>query len=146
MLVPLLLALAIVAVVAVVAVGIVGVVRGNGPGPAGAVGQQTRVVETGDVVVKVTPQATGPDQVAFAVTMETHAGSIDVDLPAAASLLVDGTDAGPGTWTGPGPGGHHLDGTLSFAATPSDDSVLELRITGLAKPIELAWPVAGSSS
>jgi hypothetical protein len=55
------------------------------------------------------------------------------------TLVIDGVDAGPATWTGPEPGGHHLEGQLEFPA-PEDPTELVLSIGGLPGPVTITWP------
>ncbi|MDO8307181.1 MAG: hypothetical protein Q7V58_02345 [Actinomycetota bacterium] len=106
------------------------------PGPS----LSTQVVQAGEIEVTVTPtMASG--KAGFALVLDTHSVELDMDLAAAATLTVDGRDAGTASWVGQEPGGHHREGTLTFSADVGDGSILVLRLDGLAEPVEVTWPV-----
>lgn len=128
----------LIAIVAITAVALA-VSRSNSPEPdsSGLLVQQT--VQAGDVAVTVTPEAVQSGRAAFAITLDAHAGSLDADLAAVSSLVIDGVDAGPAAWTGSAPGGHHQEGQLEFTA-PEDPTELVLSIGGLPGPVTITWP------
>lgn len=108
---------------------------GPGPGPS----LSTQVVQAGEIEVTVTPtMASG--KAGFALVLDTHSVELDMDLAAAATLTVDGRDAGTASWVGQEPGGHHREGTLTFSADVGDGSILVLRLDGFAEPVEVTWP------
>ncbi len=107
--------------------------------PEPAPSPSTQVVQAGEVEVTVTPTM-APGNAGFALVLDTHSVELDMDLAAAATLTVDGRDAGTASWAGQEPGGHHREGTLTFAADASDGSILVLRLDGLAEPVEVTWP------
>jgi len=78
----------------------------------------------------VTPKAIGAAiaEWKFAVALDTHSEDLSDDLGRTAVLVVDGTELKPTRWSGAAPGGHHRDGTLTFAAPSSPPQVIELRI------------------
>jgi hypothetical protein len=127
----------LIAIVAITAVALA-VSRSNSPEPdsSGLLVQQT--VEAGEVVVTVTPEAVQSGRAAFAVILDAHEGSLDADLAAVSTLAIDGVDAGPATWTGSEPGGHHREGRLEFPA-PEDPTELVLSIGGLPGPVTFTW-------
>lgn len=99
----------------------------------------SRVVQAGDVSVTVSPKGAQSGTVDFTIAVDTHAGSLDLDVAAASTLLVDGVAAGSATWTGAGPGGHHREGELQFMTT-SQPREMTLTIVGLPGPVQLNWP------
>lgn len=82
------------------------------------------------VVVKVTPNAIGPGAAEwkFAVALDTHSQELGDDLANTAVLVLDGSERKPTDWNGASPGGHHRDGTLTFAAPAEAPKLIELRI------------------
>ncbi len=78
------------------------------------------------------------DSAEFYVTLETHSGSLDVDLERSL-LSVGGTDWPGPTWEGDGPGGHHREGTLRFDAEAPSDGDVRLSLGGLGDEMVLTW-------
>lgn len=114
---------------------------GTGAGPAAApvaiLGEQRS--EAGSVNVVATWVATDPP--AMKVTMDTHTVDLDgSDLATLARVRLDG-----GTWVAPTAvdvpnGGHHREGTLTFATLRSGFDVarvVELEIRDIAVPVRL---------
>jgi hypothetical protein len=103
---------------------------GDAPGPAG---DRTRVVDGGQVTVRVSwdGPAAGP---VFDVVLDTHAVDLDgYDLTRLATLRTDdGREAAPASWEAPA-GGHHRSGKLVFPAATPDGKAL---LTG-ARGVEL---------
>jgi hypothetical protein len=65
----------------------------------------------------------------FQVVFDTHSGSLDDDLLTVASIVDDrGNAYQPTVWEGPGSGGHHREGALTFEAINPVPSYLELKI------------------
>lgn len=114
---------------------------GAGAGPAAApvaiLGEQHS--DAGSVDVVATWVATDPP--AMKVTMDTHSVDLDrSDLATLARVRLDG-----GTWVAPTAvdvpnGGHHREGTLTFAALGpgfGTARVIELEIRDVAVPVRL---------
>ncbi len=83
--------------------------------------------EQGAVSVTVTQlNLNGPgDTLDFAVAMDTHSVELDMDLTQTATLTTDtGLALSPSRWDAPS-GGHHVSGTLSFAALADGAAVLD---------------------
>ena len=72
---------------------------------------------------------------------DTHAVELHVDDAIEAALTVRGTRWRTEGWRGDGPGGHHREGELRFAAAgpPAGDVVLD--IAGLTQPVTFSWVV-----
>jgi hypothetical protein len=87
-------------------------------------GERTRVVDGGQVTVRVTwdGPAAGP---VFDVVLDTHAVDLDgYDLTRLATLRTDdGREIAPASWEAP-KGGHHRSGRLVFPATSPDGTAL----------------------
>jgi hypothetical protein len=90
-------------------------------------GKTQTTVERG-VTVKVTPKALSGAIWEFAVVLDTHAEDLKDDLQKTSVLVVDGREIPPTAWQGPGAGGHHREGVLTFAAPAGAASTVELRI------------------
>ena len=92
---------------------------------------ETKTDEQPPVTVKATPTEFGKDARVwkFDIAFDTHSGSLDDDL-AAATILTDdkGNAYQPISWEGPGPGGHHREGTLIFNAINPSPPYVELKI------------------
>ncbi len=122
----------------VAAVAILVALRLTADGPASA-DLGTRTIKAGDVEVNVTAVSLAPAGARFRINLDTHAGSLDLDLAQSARLRVDGREAPPGVWSGAGPGGHHREGTLTFATPVNSGAVVNLTIAGLSNPAAAAW-------
>jgi hypothetical protein len=100
----------------------------------------------GGVTVAVTPVdvGSGAKVWTFKVVLDTHSQELSDDL-VKTSVLADGRgrEAKPLAWEGAGPGGHHRQGLLKFAAFEPLPGALELRIQrpGEAKPRTFRWEV-----
>lgn len=96
------------------------------------------------VTIAVTPQnlVAGASTWDFKIVLDTHSGDLSDDLLKTAALL-DGTGTrhAPVAWEGPGPGGHHREGTLRFnATTPRPQSVeLQIQRPAESKPRSFRW-------
>jgi hypothetical protein len=75
----------------------------------------------------------------FQLALDTHTVELDLDLPTAAQLRVDGALVDGGAWDGAGPGGHHREGTLIYPGAVPAGAVVELRITGLPAGAVASW-------
>ena len=92
---------------------------------------ETRIDEKPPVTIQITPVELGPtaNQWKFNITLTTHTGSLNQDLIKTVSLLDDwGNVYLPTVWEGPGPGGHHRAGVLTFEAINPTPSYIELKI------------------
>ena len=111
--------------------------------PALRAGFASRTVEAGEVTVKLTPQRIDADGATFEIVFDTHTVDLDFDVAANARLLVDGTVWRGATWEGPGPGGHHREGTLGFTAAGEATGTAQLSIDGLPRPVRATWELEG---
>lgn len=95
---------------------------------------ETKIDDQENVSVVVTPIDLSPQSAEwkFDVGMNTHSVELDQDMSKVAVLIDEqGKEYKPLAWTGP-TGGHHREGTLTFARiTPTPKSVT-LKITGIA--------------
>jgi hypothetical protein len=95
---------------------------------------EAKIDEQENVTVTVTPidLSSQSKEWKFDVIMDTHSVELDQDMTKVAVLIDDqGKEYKPLAWDGP-TGGHHREGTLTFARiTPTPKSV-ELKITGIA--------------
>lgn len=71
------------------------------------------------------------------VAMNTHSVELADDMAKVSMLRDDaGKEYKPTAWEGAGPGGHHREGKLKFAAMPTQPKYVELVIKDLAKVSE----------
>lgn len=98
-----------------------------------------RVVDAGDVQVRIEPLFIDGMGADFIVSLDTHSGDLDVDLGRTARLEVDGKDWGDATWDGDPPGGHHRSGSLSFESAGPARGQARLTIDGLPRPVVVTW-------
>lgn len=95
---------------------------------------ETKTDEQGPVAIKATPLdlSKGAGVWRFIIVFDTHTGALEDD-PLQAVRLVDdqGKDYVPKTWDGPGPGGHHREGTLTFIAINPAPPYVELKISNV---------------
>jgi len=76
----------------------------------------------------------------FDVTMNTHSVELVEDLTRSAILRDDaGKEYAPIAWEGAGPGGHHREGKLKFAAFKTKPKFVELVVKNLAQVSERAF-------
>lgn len=115
--------------------------RGDDSGGDSGSGFATRTVQAGEVKVTMTPRSLGAGGAGIRVVFDTHTGSLDLDPATTSRLRVNGTPAAPGIWDGPGPGGHHREGTLTFSAPVPAGAAVELRISGLSTDVVATWTV-----
>lgn len=113
----------------------------EGKGASG-LSEQTKTV--GGVEVRVTPTSLDPKGAAFTITLDTHAGSLDGDLAKTSTLTVGGTDWPAEGWDGVSPGGHHRDGSLTFAAGDSATGKVVLTLRGVGEPVRFTWDLPAS--
>ena len=102
-------------------------------------GMPARTVSAGQVEVTVTPTRLDNGGAAFTVALDTHSGSLDVDLAKGAGLTVGGTPWTNPTWTGDPAGGHHRSGTLSFSPAGKPTSDVTLTLAGFSSPVVVRW-------
>ena len=103
-----------------------------------------REVDSGAVEVKITPIQLDAAGAAFAIVLDTHSVDLSLDLAAAATLDVDGTEWTVEGWDGSGSGGHHRQGTLRFTPQGPASGTARLTISGLPEPVETAWNLGGT--
>ena len=92
---------------------------------------ETKTDDQPPITIRVTPVEFDKDMKTwkFQVVFDTHSGSLDDDLLTVASIVDDrGNAYQPTVWEGPGSGGHHREGALTFEAINPVPSYLELKI------------------
>ena len=92
---------------------------------------ETRVDDQPPVTVTITPIDLERTLALwrFAVTFDTHAGSLDHDPAQVVTLSDDkGNTYQPLSWEGPGAGGHHRTGSLVFHAITPTPPFVELKV------------------
>ena len=114
---------------------------GESPATAGqSVGAgASQTAEAGGVEVTATLEQLDDDGAVITLAFDTHTVALDLDLPAAAGLTVDGAPWTAVDWDGDGPGGHHRAGSLLFEATGPAVGDVELSVAGLPAPVTLTW-------
>lgn len=105
--------------------------------PPAALPEQS--VEVAGVTVAATPERIDSTGAVLQLKLDTHSTPLEMDLPAAAHLSVGGQDWPARTWNGPGPGGHHREGTLIFSPAGPAEGPVRLVVDGLAEPAVLTW-------
>lgn len=102
-------------------------------------GFETRTMQAGAVEVQVTPMTLNEFGATFQLTLDTHTVDLNLDPATAARLRVNSQPAAGAAWQGPGPGGHHREGTLRFTTPVASGATVELRITGLGQEVAATW-------
>lgn len=106
--------------------------------------------DEGQVVIQVTPitlQASKP--ALFEIAMDTHSVELDADLMQAALLRDDaGNESKPTAWEGPGAGGHHRAGKLSFGNLNANARSVTLILKNIAQIPErvFTWQLAQTNA
>ena len=108
----------------------------------------TKSETVGSVDVSATPTSISADGANFAVTLDTHSGDLSLDLIRASSLSVAGNDWPVAKVSGDGPGGHHREVTIRFAARGPRTGEMRLTIIGFDRPASFTWklPAAVTTS
>ena len=91
----------------------------------------TKTDDQPPVTINVTPVEFGKDAKTwkFQLVFDTHSSSLDDDLLKMVSLWDNqGNSYQPIAWEGSGPGGHHREGALVFAAINPVPTNIELKI------------------
>ena len=107
----------------------------------------TQTKDEAAVTVKVTPlnlQDGSAATLDFKIALDTHSVDLSYDLTAIATLRSEvGEEAKPAKWDGPGGGGHHREGVLSFPALKNRGQALTLVLRGIADVPErtFVWSV-----
>lgn len=110
----------------------------------------TQTKEEASVTVTVTPLNLADPSAAtldFEVSLDTHSVDLAYNLMSIAILRSDaGEEVQPTKWNGPGGGGHHMSGTLSFPQMQDRGQSLTLILRGVANVPERAfeWNMDGS--
>lgn len=95
---------------------------------------ETKTDEQPPVLIKATPTELGKDvrEWKFTVAFTAHSGDLDQDPIKVVSLVDDkGNSYEAILWEGPGPGGHHREGTLIFNSISPFPKFIELKIKGV---------------
>ncbi|MCP2247352.1 hypothetical protein [Lentzea aerocolonigenes] len=129
-----------VAVVVAVALVVLGVVAWflTRPEPSRAE-LGSRTVQAGGVEVAMTALTLDGSGATFRIKFDTHTVDLGLDPATTARLTVNGTSVNGARWDGQSPGGHHREGTLSFATPVPAGAAVELRITGLPQDAVGSW-------
>lgn len=106
-------------------------------------GLVARTVTADQVTVKVEPHHLDGSGARFAVTVDTHATDLGMDLAAGARLVVGGTVWPAAGWEGDGPGGHHREGTLRFDPSGTAAGPARLSLDGFGSPVDVEWTLEG---
>ncbi|HLF25579.1 MAG TPA: hypothetical protein VJG32_04535 [Anaerolineae bacterium] len=123
---------------------------GASGGEASSDADLTQTKEAAAVTVKVTPLNLGDASAAtldFQITLDTHSVDLGYDMTAITTLRSDaGEEVKPVKWDGPGGGGHHKEGVLSFPAIKVRGQALTLVLRGIADVAErtFEWNLDGS--
>lgn len=115
--------------------------RNTGPSSSVQSQYETKKDTQGVVTVEVTPQISqGNRQWKFDVVFDTHAIELDQD-PLQVAVLVDdqGNIFKPTAWDGPGPGGHHREGSLIFDAITPIPKYIELKVKDIGSILERSF-------
>ena len=98
--------------------------------PASAFQQQTNSEGTAEVVAQ--PLDLGSSTWTFDFGINTHMGSLDMDILKVVTLTDDrGNTIAPVAWNGPGTGGHHRNGTLTFPAPSSTPKTITFTVSNV---------------
>lgn len=113
-------ALALIASFTIILLWIIAAPRPTAQQPEATPTQPTYTIqqrEENNVTVAVTPLSLSPgSKPTFEIVFETHSVELDFDVPTVTALTDDQeTSYGVASWEGSPPGGHHRNGTLTFA-------------------------------
>ncbi len=130
-----------VAVIIAAAAGVAAVTSGGGDdaSPARTSALAAKTVTAGEITVRLEPHHLDASGAEFAVTLDTHSEELDMDLVAAATLLVDDTKWPAIAWDGDGPSGHHREGRLRFDAGGSAAGPVDMTLDGFPEPVAARW-------
>ena len=104
---------------------------------------EAQTVEAGEVTVQIEPVRIDAAGGEFKLTFDTHTVVLDLDVARSATLNVAGREWGGASWSGAGPGGHHREGTLRFAAGGPVTGSAVLSLSGLPAPVTATWTLGG---
>jgi len=103
--------------------------RPPAPTAGGVVSLPSQVNSQGEVQVAVDGKFRPGEPVELGVTLDTHGGSLDMDLTRVATLEDSlGNRYSPTGWQGSDPGGHHRSGILLFPPLSGAPSWLRLTL------------------
>jgi hypothetical protein len=106
---------------------------------AGTPATAVQTADAGGVEVSATLERLDEAGAAVGLMLDTHTADLDVNLPAAAHLVVDGVAWPARGWDGDGAGGHHRAGTLRFDPAAAPAGEVRLHLDGLPAPVTFAW-------
>jgi hypothetical protein len=101
-----------------------------------------RKATAGPVQIKVTPLRLDTTGAAFKVALDNHEIELTMNLARGASLTVGSLPWTPASWSGDGPGGHHREGTLTFASGGAAAGEVVLTLAGFPSPVQLQWTLS----
>lgn len=112
--------------------------RDHEPVRAEKTGLQTRTLRAGEIDVEINPRRLNDQGAVFAITLDTHAAELSMDL-SLATLDVDGTAWAFAAWEGDGPSGHHREGELRFEAGGKALGTVRLVLSGFSEAVDATW-------
>lgn len=93
------------------------------------------IQEADGVTFNVVPRVSG-SEILFDIVMDTHQGSLDIDLTKAVVLRDKNSTSQPIGWSGDPPGGHHRKGVLTFS---KPDGSFELLLNIGGRTVSFKW-------
>lgn len=112
---------------------------GGASSSASTSGFPERTTTVATIEVRAQPTQLDGGGASFAITLDTHSGALDADLPGTSRLEVNGTAWPAAGWDGDPPVGHHRKGTLRFSAAGPVNGTATLTIGGLPQPVTFSW-------
>ena len=108
------------------------------PAAANATSLDAQRLRAGEIDITIEPLRLDDKGATFAITLDTHAVELSMDL-AAAELSVSGTPWPVAGWDGDGPSGHHRSGALRFEAAGPAEGTARLALSGFPEPVAATW-------
>lgn len=98
-----------------------------------------QTADAGGVEVAATLERLDATGAVIGLALDTHTVDLDIDLPAAAHLVVDGVAWPTRGWDGDDARGHHRAGTLRFDVAAAPTGEVRLHLDGLPAPVTFTW-------
>lgn len=123
--------------VTVLLLALVPILAACGADDDGPTAGPSRSGSSGAIEVTATPIEVSTGSATFRLQFDTHAGSLDFDPAEIVTLSTVDASVIATDWDGPGAGGHHREGTVTFGA---GGTLRELElVVALDPPIDLSW-------